>query len=111
MIIPGYVKGLRRWDGLGFRVLGVLGCRGWRVRTQYSKAYTKDPLTHLPSSHVLSPLGMWVSQRLHVAIWYILRAQNGSHMPTLGPKYTPYSYMEPLGFRVWAMRPYKFLLV
>ena len=38
-----------------------------------------------------------ISQRLHVAIWYILRAQNGSHMTTLRPKYIPYNYMEPLG--------------
>ena len=37
-------------------------------------------------------------QRLHVAIWYILRAQNGSHMTTLGPKYIPCNYMEPLGY-------------
>ena len=37
------------------------------------------------------------AQRLHVALWYILRAQNGSLMTTLGPKYIPYNYMEPLG--------------
>ena len=36
------------------------------------------------------------SQRVHVGIWYILRAQRGSHIPTLRPKYTPYSYMDPL---------------
>ena len=40
-----------------------------------------------------------VAQRLHVGIWYILRAQNGSHITTLGPKYIPYNYMEPLGSR------------
>ena len=28
---------------------------------------------------------------------YILRAQRVSHIPTLRPKYTPYSYMDPLG--------------
>ena len=28
----------------------------------------------------------------------MLRAQNGSHITTLGPKYIPYNYMEPLGF-------------
>ena len=38
-----------------------------------------------------------MSQRVHVGIWYILRAQRGSHIPTLRPKYTPYSYMDPLG--------------
>ena len=37
------------------------------------------------------------SQRVHVGIWYILRAQRGSHIPTLRPKYIPYSYMDPLG--------------
>ena len=37
------------------------------------------------------------SQRVHVGIWYILRAQRGCHIPTLRPKYTPYSYMDPLG--------------
>ena len=38
------------------------------------------------------------SQRVPVAIWYILRAQGGSHIPTLRAKYIPYSYMDPLGF-------------
>ena len=38
-----------------------------------------------------------VTQRVHVAIWYILRAQRGSHIPTLRAKYIPYSYMDPLG--------------
>ena len=37
------------------------------------------------------------SQRVHVGIWYILRAQKGSHIPTLRPKYVPYTYMDPLG--------------
>ena len=37
------------------------------------------------------------SQRVHVAIWYIHRAQRGSHIPTLRPKYIPYTYMDPLG--------------
>ena len=37
------------------------------------------------------------SQRVHVGIWYILRAQRGSHIPTLRAKYIPYSYMDPLG--------------
>ena len=33
----------------------------------------------------------------HVGIWYILRAQRGSHIPTLSPKYIPYTYIDPLG--------------
>ena len=37
------------------------------------------------------------TQRVHVGIWYILRAQGGSHIPTLRPKYIPYSYMDPVG--------------
>ena len=37
------------------------------------------------------------TQRVHVGIWYILRAQRGSHIPTLRPKYIPYYYMDPLG--------------
>ena len=36
-------------------------------------------------------------QRVHVGIWYVLGAQRGSHIPTLKPKYIPYSYMGPLG--------------
>ena len=30
-------------------------------------------------------------------MWYILRAQTGSHIPTLRPKYIPFTYMDPLG--------------
>ena len=37
------------------------------------------------------------SQMVHVGIWYILKAQRGSHIPTLRPKYLPYSHMDPLG--------------
>ena len=39
----------------------------------------------------------------NVAIWYILRAQRGSHIPTLRAKYIPYSYMDPLGIRMITM--------
>ena len=39
------------------------------------------------------------SQRVHMGIWYILRAQMGSHIPTLRPKYIPYTYMDPLGWQ------------
>ena len=35
-------------------------------------------------------------QGVHVAIWFILRAQRGSHIPTLRAKYIPYTYMDPL---------------
>ena len=38
-----------------------------------------------------------LTQRVHVGIWYILRAQRGSHIPTVRAKYIPYSYMDPLG--------------
>ena len=48
-----------------------------------------------------------LSQRVHVGIWYILRAQRGSHIPTLRPKYIPYSYMDPLG--LWSLRLQPFL--
>ena len=39
----------------------------------------------------------YLSQRVHVAISYIPRAQTGSHIITLGPKYELYSYMDHLG--------------
>ena len=32
-----------------------------------------------------------------MGIWYILRAQRGSHIPTLKPKYILYTYVDPLG--------------
>ena len=41
-----------------------------------------------------------ISQRVHVGRWYILRAQRSSHIPTLRPKYIPYTYMDPLGIVV-----------
>ena len=47
------------------------------------------------------------SQRVHVGIWYILRAQRGYHIPTLRPKYIPYTYMDPLGF--WAIPYFMYL--
>ena len=37
------------------------------------------------------------AQRVHVGIWHIHRAQRGSHIPTLRPKYVPYTYIDPLG--------------
>ena len=38
----------------------------------------------------------FLTQRFHVVTWYILRAVRASHTATLRPKYTPYSYMDPL---------------
>ena len=38
------------------------------------------------------------SQRVHVAIWYILSPSSRYMGTPLGPKYIPYSYMDPLGF-------------
>ena len=52
----------------------------------------------VPKPYTLNP----IPQRVHVGIWYILRAQRGSHIPTLRPKYTLYSYMDPLGSKVQA---------
>ena len=37
------------------------------------------------------------TQRVHVGLWYLLSAQRASHIPTLKPKYIPYTYMDPLG--------------
>ena len=37
------------------------------------------------------------AQRVHVGIWFKLRAQRGSNIPTLRPKYVLQSYMDPLG--------------
>ena len=37
----------------------------------------------------------FLSQRVHVGIWYILRAQRASEIPTIRPKYKPYSNMDP----------------
>ena len=36
------------------------------------------------------------SHRVQVATQYILRAQRGSHIATLGPKFILCSYMDPL---------------
>ena len=40
-----------------------------------------------------------LTQKVHLGIWYTLRAQWGSHIPTLRPKYLPYNYMDPLGYK------------
>ena len=37
------------------------------------------------------------AQRVHVAIRQILKAQRGSHISILGPKYTLYTHMDLLG--------------
>ena len=50
----------------------------------------------------MSFINLFLAQRVHVGIiWYILRAQRVSHIPTLRAKYIPYNYMDPLG---WAVR-------
>ena len=48
------------------------------------------------SHHNMGKQGFLVSQKVHVGTWCILRAQRGSHIPTLRPKYTPHSYMDLL---------------
>ena len=45
----------------------------------------------------LEEVSYTITQRVHVGLWYIFKAQRGSHVPTLRPKYLPYSYMDPLG--------------
>ena len=37
------------------------------------------------------------SQRVHVVIWYILGLSSRYMGTPLGPKYIPYTYMDPLG--------------
>ena len=54
-------------------------------KTLTSRCSSFRPFVH-PSERILQGSA---SQMLHVAIWYILRAQNGSHITTLGPKYIP----------------------
>ena len=44
-----------------------------------------------------TPRFSFKAQRVHVGIRYILRAQRGSYIPTLRPKYIPFTYMDPLG--------------
>ena len=56
-----------------------------------------------PISHVITPIIPIINPptrltlRVLVGIGYILRAQRGSQIPTLKPKYIPYNYMDPLG--------------
>ena len=40
---------------------------------------------------------MWQHDIYIYIYMYIFRAQGVSHVPTLGPKYRLYSYMDPLG--------------
>ena len=58
------------------------------------------------------------TQRVHVGVWYMLRAQRGSHIPTLRAKSIPYSYMDPLGkassrssFSGWLWRCFRRLII
>ena len=41
-----------------------------------------------------------LSQRVHVVIGSILRAQNDFHKATLGQKFIPYCHMDPVG-KIW----------
>ena len=77
---------LSLWDS----ATEILGCVVWVLEQmcEYSKYLGSRPQTQSET----------LSQRVHVGVWYILRAQRGSHIPTLRPKYIPYSYMDPLGF-------------
>ena len=52
-------------------------------------------------------INCYSTQRVHVGIWYILRAQGGSHIPTLRPKYIPYTYIDPLGRSYHARKPFR----
>ena len=61
-----------------------------RLRPEFVPTLAEDKVLDVCSSRV-------EAQRVHVGIWYILRAQRGSHIPTLGAKYIPYNYMDPLG--------------
>ena len=65
-------------------------------RHQFSPTEGED-LSLLKDTTAVAVLPQCQTQRVHVGIWYILKAQRGSHIPTLGPKYLPYSYMDPLG--------------
>ena len=77
--MAGLETGFRVW-GSGFRVHGS----GFRVGGSVFEGWGVRLVEYIP-------------QRVHVGIWYTLRAQKGSHIPTLRPKYIPYTYMDPLG--------------
>ena len=72
-------------------LLLVFRCRGVRLARK-REAVLASACSFKESSYATS-----ASQRVHVGIWSILRAQRGSHIPTLRPKYIPYTYMDPLG--------------
>ena len=70
-----------------------------QVDTQCCEGETQGSFSLGKYRNLKSPLS---TQRVHVGIWYILRAQRGSHIPTLRPKYIPYSYIGPFGVdRIW----------
>ena len=79
------------FTNLIFPVLMQLDIESARIQLLLRRAATHDSFvkTVLATSRQ--------AQRVHVGIWYILRAQRGSHIPTLRAKYIPYSYMDPLG--------------
>ena len=53
---------------------------------------------HSCSVSGISSSNYYYSQRVHVGIWYILRTQRCTHIPTLRSKYIPCSYIHgPFG--------------
>ena len=52
---------------------------------------------HCPLKALRFPMRTPHSQRVQVGIWYVLRIQRVSHIPTLRPKHIPYTYMDPVG--------------
>ena len=69
--------------------------RGLMAQREITSFNEHHPPRHY---HCKTSRGDSHSQRVHVGIWYILSTQRGSHIPTLRPKYIPYTYMDPLGF-------------
>ena len=99
------VWGQRLLELRGFRVVKCgLECSDDDLRVVSILIGAEKNLDHLQASlkmnallNVGNDVAKGLSQRVHVGIWYILRAQRGSHIPTLRAKYIPYSYMDPLG--------------
>ena len=58
----------------------------FQVYTKHDKCCLKTPM-----------VGFRCTQRVHVAISYIPRAQTGSHIITSGTKMMYYSCVDPLG--------------
>ena len=69
---------------LHFRGLTRWGKGRWGIgnKPQYSKVYARDPLTHLPSSHLLSPLTICLLRLIRALQlgWSFQAAPLGSYM-------------------------------